>query len=257
MTWLDEAFQGADTGRMTQRRSWLSLYLATAALYSLMHWSASALGSLRGEAGLAVGALMLAAILAVDRVLFSDSMKCSARELGLGAPNERGVIAAFVVGALLVATLPLAATLTGATLKLRSDWLWLIPGLLAQAGMAEELLFRGFVYGRIRRERTFWRAVWLSLPPFVLVHLVLFFLMDWPIALASVALSVISVPALCQLYELGGRTIWAPALVHAVIQGAIKLVDIQGASAMAVPLVWIGACALIPYLAFAWRRSVD
>jgi membrane protease YdiL (CAAX protease family) len=239
----------------TDTRFWLKLYAAAGLLYALMAWSAGALGSVRGEYGLIVGALVLSATLLLDRVLFAPSFARSVRELGLLAPRATGLIAAAIICALLVAVLPIAGALTGVRLSLRSDWLWLIPGLLAQAGLAEELVFRGLVFGRIRNGRTFWRAVVLSLPPFALVHMVLFFTMPWPIAAASLALSLIVTPPLCQLYELGGRTIWAPALVHAAIQGAIKLVDMDGANVSALPLIWIGACAAIPYLAFLWRRD--
>jgi hypothetical protein len=48
-----------------------------------------------------------------------------------------------------------------------------------------------------------------------------------------------------------GRTIWAPAILHAVAQGAVKLVDMSG-EANLLPLSWIGACAALPYLAFVW-----
>jgi len=57
-------------------------------------------------------------------------------------------------------------------------WLWLLPGLLAQAGSAEEVLFRGYLFGRLHRGRGLWRAagkpvgcfceghtVLISLPP--------------------------------------------------------------------------------------------
>lgn len=246
---------GADKGDMRWNAFWLKIYAATIALFALMSLSAEALHSYRGEWGLAVGALMLVATLAADYWFFTASWRVSAAELGLGAPRRRGIIAASIVGAVLFVFLFAGATLVNAQLTLRADWLWLVPGLLAQAGLAEELLFRGFVYGRISRDREFWRAVALSVAPFALVHLVLFFTMPWPIALASLALSIVMTPALCQLYELGGRTIWAPAILHAVVQGAIKLFDIGGEGANALPLAWIAGCALAPYIAFTWRRA--
>jgi membrane protease YdiL (CAAX protease family) len=64
-------------------------------------------------------------------------------------------------------------------------WISLLPGLFAQAGIAEEVLFRGYLFGHIRVGRTFWRAAAVSMLPFVTVHLVLFFSMPWSIALAS------------------------------------------------------------------------
>jgi membrane protease YdiL (CAAX protease family) len=234
---------------------WFRLLLATAALYALMTGAATALGSVRGEAGLVVAALVLAATLGVDRLLFAPSFRASWRELGLGSPRFRGMFVAAIVSLALIIALPLAAAMTGTSLSLRADWWWLVLGLLAQAGLAEELVFRGLVYGRIRATRPFWRAVALSIAPFALVHLALFFTMPWPIAAASLALSVITCAPLAQLYELGGGTIWAPALLHATVQGAIKLVDMSGAGAATLPLVWIGACAVLPYLAFLWRRQ--
>jgi hypothetical protein len=56
---------------------------------------------------------------------------------------------------------------------------------------------------------------------------------------------------LARLFELGGNTIWALALLHATAQGAIKVLELPGYSAM--PLVWMAASAAIPYLVFLWR----
>lgn len=239
---------------MAASRGFWPLLLAGAALfYAVMALSAERLGSLRGEAGLIVAVLTLACVLIYDRLAFTRSMAQSWRDLGLLAPTARGMAAAGLISVLLAGALLIAAAMTGAALTLRPDWAWLTLGILAQAGLAEELTFRGFVYGRIRATRPFWRAILLSIAPFALVHLAMFAIMPWPIALASLALSVVLCVPLAQLYELGGRTIWAPALVHAVIQGALKIVDIDGASAL--PLIWIGACGALPFLAFLWRRA--
>jgi hypothetical protein len=81
------------------------------------------------------------------------------------------------------------------------------------------------------------------------VHLVLFFSMVWPIALASVVLAVaISFP-LAHLFELGGGTIWAPALLHFVVQATVKVVVFpDGAESFA--LAWMAANAVVPLLVF-------
>jgi membrane protease YdiL (CAAX protease family) len=124
-----------------------------------------------------------------------------------------------------------------------------LPGLFAQAGIAEEVLFRSYLFGQVRVGRTFWRAAALSMLPFVSVHLILFFSMAWPIALASVLLAVaISFP-LAYLFELGGKTIWAPALLHFVIQATVKLLLFShGAESFA--LAWMAASAIVPLLVF-------
>jgi hypothetical protein len=89
--------------------------------------------------------------------------------------------------------------------------------------------------------------------PFVLIHLYLFATMPWPVALASVLLAtVISFP-LSQLFELGGNTVWPPALLHFTVQGAVKILEVPGDAI--VPLVWMMASAAIPWLAFLFRRA--
>ena len=70
----------------------------------------------------------------------------------------------------------------GMTPAFYPGWISLLPGLFAQAGIAEEVLFRGYLFGHVRVGRTFWRAAAVSMLPFVSVHLILFFSMPWPIA---------------------------------------------------------------------------
>ena len=123
-----------------------------------------------------------------------------------------------------------------------------IGGLFAQAGVAEETLFRGYLFGRVRLGRTFWRAAAMSMLPFVAVHLFLFLTMSWPLALASVLLAVVISFPLAHLFELGGKTIWAPAILHFVIQGAVKVVIVADGGETLFPLVWMLASALLPPL---------
>lgn len=140
------------------------------------------------------------------------------------------------------------------SIALRAGWAWLLPGLFARAGLAEEVLFRGCLFRRVRAGRSFWRAVALASLPFVAVHLVLFLTMPWPVAVAAVLLSAILSAPLAYLFELGGGTVWAPALVHFVIQGAIKVVTPQGSAAL-LPLAWMAASAVLPFLViFVPRR---
>ena len=135
------------------------------------------------------------------------------------------------------------------TLRLLPGWGWMLPGLFAQAGIAEEVLFRGFLFRYVRIGRSFWRAALLSMVPFVGVHLLLFWTMPWPVALAALLLSVIISFPLARLYELGGNTIWAPALLHFVVQGAIKVVNLaEGAESFAIG--WMIASAVVPLLIF-------
>ena len=229
------------------------LLLGLALVFALFHWTASALGSDRGQAGLLVGAIVVAATLAAERALFGRPVSLAAREVGLGVPDARGMLAAAGACALLLLVFPVAAAPSGARVVLDERWPVLLPGLFAQGGIAEEVLFRGYLYRRVRAGRTFWRAVALAAVPFVAVHLILFATMPWPIALAAVLLSAIVGAPLAHLFELGGGTIWAPALLHCTIQGAIKLVSLAPPDAR-LPVIWMAASAVLPFLVFVLPR---
>ena len=232
---------------------WTAVIGGFVALYAVLQGAAGALNSMRGEAGLLVGAATLAAALVVQRVFFAPSWIESWRSLGVGRPQMRGMVVSAVLCALMVAIIPLYL-LYDAFDDFYPNAPWLALGILAQAGLAEEVVFRGFLYGHIRRHHPFWRAAFLSMLPFTLVHLTMFATMDWPLAFAALVLSIaISFP-FAHLYELGGRTIWAPALARAVIQGAPTLIV---ADDPRFNLVWIGAASVVLWLAFFVSSSTD
>ena len=89
---------------------------------------------------------------------------------------------------------------------------------------------------------------------FVGVHVFLFFTMPWPIALAAVLLAVVISFPLAHLFELGGATIWAPALLHFVVQGTVRIVVMSGNSASLFPIAWIAASGVVPMFALLIAR---
>ena len=229
------------------RADWFRLVLGLFLVFGLFHGSATILGSDRGQRGILIGLLIVAATAAADRLLLRR--RRGARQLGLGRPRTQGIVVAFGIAFVLLLVGILFVGARGLTPAFYPGWISLLPGLFAQAGIAEEVLFRGYLFGHIRVGRTFWRAAALSMLPFVSVHLVLFLSMPWPIALASVLLAVVISFPLAYLFELGGNTIWAPALLHFVIQATVKvLVFSHGAESFA--LAWIAASAIVPLLIF-------
>jgi membrane protease YdiL (CAAX protease family) len=223
-----------------------------ALLFALLQGAATLLGSERGEAGLLVAALTAAAALTLQRGLFAPSWREAWLRLGLGPPRMRGVLAASAACGVLMLTYPLYLLATGGGVSVHEGAGWLALGIFAQGGVAEEVVFRGYLYGHLRRRFAFWRAAGLSLAPFALAHLYLFLTMDWPVALAALALSMILTFPFAWLYELGGRTIWAPAIAHAVVQGAIKLLVVQDQT---FPLIWMAACVVALWLVFLVSSS--
>ena len=231
----------------------MGLLLGLALVFGLFHGSATILGSDRGQYGILIGSLVVAATAAVYQFVSLGRGDAAFRQLGLGVPRSRGMIVASAVAVLLWMAALLYMRAKEATFAFYPGWLSLVPGLFAQAGIAEEVLFRGYLFGQLRVGRTFWQAATVSMVPFVGVHLILFLTMPWPIALASVLLSVIISFPLARLFELGGNTIWAPAVLHFVIQGTPKvLVFPDGAESFA--LAWMAASATIPLLVFTRLR---
>ena len=225
---------------------WARLVSGLAIVFVLFHGWATALGSDRGQNGVLVCALVIAATIAADQVLLRRPRAGLRHRLGLGAPRAEALIVA------LAAALPLILVAVffpmlqprESEVGLFPGWAWLLPGLFAQAGIAEEVLFRAYLFGQVRVGRSFWRAAVVSMIPFVAVHLLMFATMPWPVALAGLVLSaVISLPQ-AYMFELGGNTIWAPAFLHFVIQAVPKLlVFSQDGQVFAV--MWMIASALV------------
>src|SRR6185295_5054610 len=126
------------------------LLLGLLSVWLLFDRVAAALGSDRGQAGLIVAGVVIAATLAVERLLFREPIGAAARALGLGRPAIPGVLAATILGLLLLLVF---AALTGTGLAMTAEWLRLVPGLFAQGGLAEEALFRGYLFRRLRPGR--------------------------------------------------------------------------------------------------------
>ena len=232
---------------------WARLLAGLVLIFALFQWSAATLGSDRGQAGLIVGMLVVAATFAVERLIAGRRLAAIPQSLGLGRPRPAGILVAAAVASAIV--IPAFAWVTNSSAAVAPGALSLVPGLFAQAGIAEETLFRGYLFGHLRAGRSFWSAAWLSMLPFVAVHLFLFFTMPWPVALAAVLLSVVISFPLAHLYELGGKTIWAPALLHFAIQGAVKVVTISGDASASFPFVWMAASGILPQLALLVPRA--
>ncbi len=176
-------------------------------LWVVLDRSATELGSTMGEGGWIVCALVIVTGVAVEVFVFGRTLRGAIIGLGL-RPGRRIVVVWAAAGS--AATLlyfPGFSLVTGAPLTLRSDWLALLPGLFLQAGIAEEIIFRGFLFHHLRGAWPFWRAATLSAIPFVAVHLLLFTTMDFAVALASVLLSLALLFPLPWLFEVSRGSI--------------------------------------------------
>ena len=79
----------------------------------------------------------------------------SLREVGFGPPNWRVMGIVFVLSALMLMFFPVYSSLANVQLPLHSNWLWVLIGIIAGVGIAEETLFRGYVFNFLRQKHTF------------------------------------------------------------------------------------------------------
>jgi membrane protease YdiL (CAAX protease family) len=224
-------------------------------LFALHSATTSLTNSLYGEYGLLACALVLVAALAVERVGFGLRPRPALRALGLGRPTGRALAASLAIVLLMLATWPLYARATGMTLTLRADWAWLALGIVAQYGVAEEVIFRGYLFGHLREGRTFRRALLLATLVFAVAHLPMLATNGPAVGTAGLLLAVVASLPFVWLYERGGATIWAPVVVHAAAH-APKLLA-PGTLDATAELAWIAVVMAVPYLAFLLLRRDD
>jgi membrane protease YdiL (CAAX protease family) len=215
---------------------------------------ASALSSTRGEQGAIVCLVVLGPLLAFERLQGSGA-RGALRSLGIQRARKLPLLLALGMSLALFASLPVYAWLTGSGLEWRTGWPYLVFGMWLQGGVAEEALFRGFVFRHMRTGRTFWRAAWLAALPFTLVHLSLFVTLDAVVAGAALALALLLSFPLAWLFDRSAGSVWPGALLHAAVQAPIKVVEVNDAASFAsLSVAWIGLCAALPWLVFLLPR---
>jgi hypothetical protein len=77
---------------VSSRPQWIRLLLALFSVYALFQWSALALGSDRGQAGLLVAILVVGATVAIEWWWSGRSIVSAMRAVGLAAPHRRGLV---------------------------------------------------------------------------------------------------------------------------------------------------------------------
>lgn len=224
-------------------------------IWAVLAYSARRLGSLRGEWGLLIAPLVVIAALAVEKALDGRPLREALRALGFGRPTRTGMAAGGAVILLLFAAFSVYATIAGTEMALRQNWGMLALGLLAQGGIAEETLFRGYLHRRLREGRSFRHAAGLSTLGFAAAHLPLFFQLSPEVAGTALLLAVALSFPLAWLFEIGGGTVWLPAVLHFVVQGTLKLLEISDTTAGAAAVAWMGLAAVVPFLVFAFRPA--
>lgn len=226
--------------------------LGFVALYAVLVGGATATNSLYGEAGWLIAFCVLFAALIVEGGLYGRRPLEALGDLGTTVrPLRQGVHAAGIVVGLLSLALVGIAVFSEST-GLRPEWGLMMLGLFLQGGMAEEVVFRGYLFRHLRVGRSFRSASLISMVPFVLAHGYLFFTMDAMVATAAVIVAVSTSIPLARLFEMGGRSVWPCALAHWATH-FVKLVVLEESRFALAQLAWMAVVMIVPWVVFAWR----
>jgi membrane protease YdiL (CAAX protease family) len=230
---------------------WMRFLLGFAVLYGVLGGLAEIDPS--GRSGLLILAAVGAAAVAVEWWLDRTRPATALHELGLGRPGGRALLTAAVISGLVLLAHPLAAAVTGAAAQLRPDWPWLLVGIFAFHGIAEELVWRGYASRRLRTGHSFLGAVAWSAPLIALTHIPIIVNSGIAVGVAALLVAAVTALPLAYLYETGRRTVWAPALVHTAID-SFKLVSIPPAGVLTFSLLLAAVSLVVPLLALAVPR---
>lgn len=236
-------------------RAWLPFLAGFLVVWGALAGTASL--DATGRLGLVILAVTLGAAALVEVVFHRTPAHEVVKLLGFGRPRVRALLAAAAVSAAILGVFPLFTLVTGLSLGLRSNWPWLLIGIFAFHGLAEELTWRGYAFRRLRAGRSFWRAVLWTMPLVAAAHVPVIAGNGLAIGAGAMVVATVTSLPLAYLYETGGRTIWAPALVHTAID-SFKLVVVTGAAAPMFSLLIIAVSLLAPLLVFTIpRRAFD
>jgi membrane protease YdiL (CAAX protease family) len=236
-------------------REFVKLTAGFAAIYLVLERTAAQTNSLFGEYGALICGLVVATALLVEWLLFGRSPRQALGAFGLGRPSRRGLLAALLASLALLVYVPIFVLVTGQPVTLREGWLWIALGVFLQGGIAEELLWRGYLFRHLRATRGFWRAAAIAMIFMVAQHALLLWALPLPIAIAALAVALATSFPLAHLFEVGDNTIWGAALLHWVIQGALKVLVIPEDYLLPAQLGWMAVSVVVPYLVFVVRRG--
>ena len=227
----------------------MALFLVISlAIFGLMHGMRKMVGDLPYilyaiiTAGMVIGVLII-----VDKWFSGASLSETVRAIGFHKTPWKTLVPALVISLLLLIMYPVLAVTMRIPIMLEKDWFLNLLGLCFTAGLMEESFFRGFVFRHFRARMAFRPAAIASMVFFSFAHLLLFTYMEWPIALVSTILAVVSSWPLAYLFEKGHDTLWGAALLHTVIRTIGMVVITTPEAYMALSMQWILLCMVVPY----------
>lgn len=234
----------------------LKLYLVFILAFLVMHFTGLLVKELPYISNaVIVFALVLSTVLLISRVFYASDVESTISEIGFRKACLQEILPGIIISVVLLFMYPLLGYLLGTKIRMTNNWQLNMIGLLLTGGLAEEILFRGFLFRRLRLQMNFKKATLVSAIVFAMAHLLLFMYLNWTAALLSTVLAAgLSLP-FAYLFERGGNALWSPALVHATIRtvGLVFTTDQQ--NFMALSSAWIIMSLVIPYIVLLFYKD--
>ena len=224
-------------------RAWWRFVGGFAAIWGTLAIAGS--GRLTAATGIGVLLATVAVAAGAERLLFGTAPGRLVERLGLGRPTAGALAIALAVSAACLVVFPLFTLLTGHTARLRDDWLWLLAGVFAYNGLTEELGWRAYAFGRLRRGRSFRRAALLTMPLLAATHVPIVIASGPLVGIGAMLVAAVTTVPFARLYEYGRQTIWAPAMLHTAID-TFKLVTLPDEATAAFSGLLIVVSLLVP-----------
>jgi membrane protease YdiL (CAAX protease family) len=201
-------------------------------------------------------AAMLAFVLAFERLMFARRPVEALSMLGWVRTNRGALFIAIILSLVMLAFFPVVSIGFRIPMELRGDWAWILVGAIVLNGIGEETLFRGFIFGHLRRAGlSFARAGLIALLIFTAIHLLLFMQNPFVIALAGTVIALVASFPLAFLFERAGFSIWPTVILH-VTTHLIRFVVIPEPYSTTVLMAWLVLQIGMPFLILAFRGSL-
>ena len=242
------------------RQNFLRMLAGFVAIYVVFEGSVRllpALSIVRPLSFFVTALVVIATAFTVEMALFKQSFAQAVARLGLGRPSARVVAVTALFGGLMLACYPLITAITGAKFTLPSNAGWMLLGIAAMNGIAEEMMMRGYLFRHLRATRTFGRAIVWVMVLHAAMHIVIVLEAGLLVGGAAVITALASGVPMAYVFERGRNTLWAPALLHFVADTIIVLTMgsdfTQPATQMATAL-WLLVVIAVTYLMLLFRK---
>jgi membrane protease YdiL (CAAX protease family) len=197
------------------------------------------------------------AIVVAERWLFEGALAGALRAVGFRRVRVSAMVVAALIALPMWGFVPLFAWSRGLLVQLQPDWLERLIGVALVNGIAEEVIHRGFVFGHLRRGRTFAVAATISAALFALQHAYLIVTTGWLTGFAAVMLGALLAYPFARIFERGGRSLAPPALLHTSSNAPMSLFALPTDFITAAVLPHMGVVLFSLYLVFAMRSPEE